>query len=198
VGNVTRQLRRILDTIVQIGGFAGFQLKNAAAVMQVRNAADNDWAHAEVKDVLIHSANGTFKVILQAAAGLAADQTVILPASGTIPSSSGMHVSKIVAFTQASGSPLTIDAAPPANATLDHVRIAVDAAAAAGSPTISVGTSGTPALYMATADSNLKEAGQVINDNFVALGASPAAIIATIVASAQTFSGRIELRYILA
>ena len=198
MANVTRQLRRILDTIVQIGGFAGFQLKNAAAVKQVRNAADNDFSDIEVKQTLNHGPNAAFKVILTAPAGLAADQTVTLPLTGTIPSSSGMHISKIVSFSQASSSPLTLDSTPPANATLDQVRVAVDTAAASGSPTLSIGVSGTPGQYMATTDNNLKEQGQFLTDPFVALGASPAAIIATLAAAGQTFAGRIELRYILA
>jgi hypothetical protein len=198
MADITRQLRRILDTIVQFGGFAGFQLKNASAVMQVRNAADSDFTQAEVKEAWIHGTNATFKVILTAPAGLAADQTVTLPAGGTVPATTGLHVSKIVSFNQATSSPLTVDAAPPANATLNQVRVAVDTAAAGGTPLISIGVSGTTGLYMGTGDNSLKAAGQYINDNFVALGGSPAAIIATIVPSGQTFSGRIELEYILA
>lgn len=198
MGNVTRQLRRILDSIVQFGGFSGFQLKNSSAVMQVRNAADNDFTDAEVKTLLVHGPNGTFKVIITAASGLAADQTVTLPSGGTIPNNSGLHVSKIVSFTQATASPFTIDAAPPANGTLNYVRVAVDTAAGGGSPTLSIGITGTTSKYQASTDNDLKQAGQYIVDNFEALGGSPAAIIGTLAASGQTFAGRVELGYILA
>lgn len=198
MGNVTRQLRRILDTIVQFGGLTGFQLKNSSAVMQVRNAADSAFTDAELAQLLVHGANATFKATVTVPT-LAGDVTITLPLlPGGGIGFSGMHVSKIVAFTQASSSPLTVDSAPPPNATLNYVRVAVDVAASGGSPTLAVGITGTTGLYQATTDNNLKEAGQFITDNFVALGATPSAIIATLAASAQTFSGRIELGYILA
>ena len=197
MGNVTRQIRRILDTIVQFGGFAGFQLKNASAVMQVRNADDSGWSDIELQQLLLHGPNATFKATVTIPT-LTGDVTITLPVGpGGSPGFSGMHVSKIVSFSQASSSPLTLDSAPPPNATLDSVRVVVDTAASGGSPTITVGVSGTPALYQATTDNNLREVGQYLTDPFTALGATPAAIIATIVTSSQTFAGRIELRYIL-
>lgn len=198
MANLWQDIRGILGGILGLG-LTGPNLKNSSGVVQVRNNADSGWADIEVEDVLIHSTNGTNKVILSAAAGLAGDVTITLPSTtSSIPSSTGLHYSKVVAFNQATSSPLTLDSAPPANAILEKVRVVVDTAAAGGSPTISVGVSGTPALYSATTDSNLKAVGQYIVDPFVALGGSPAAIIATIVASSQTFVGRIELSYILA
>jgi hypothetical protein len=198
VNNVTREVRRILNSLVQFGGWSGFQLKDSSAVMQVRDAADAGFSDAEVKQLLLHGPNASFKAIVTVPA-LTADVTVTLPElPGGSTGFSGMHVSKIVAFTQATGSPLTIDAAPPPGATLDQVRVAVDTAASGGAPTLSIGVSGTPALYMTTTDNNLREAGQYIVDPFTLLSGSPAAIIATLVPNSQTFTGRIELRYILA
>ena len=193
---IWREISGILGGVLQFT-LSGFRLKNNSGVAQFRNAGDTGWADAEVEDLHIHSTNATFKATLQAPAGLASDQVYVLPLVGTtIPSSSGMRVSKIVSFTQASSSPLTLDT-PVANATLAEVRTIVDSAAAGGSPTLSIGVSGTPARDQATTDNNLKAVSQYVTEPFLALGASPGAIIATIVASAQTFSGRIVLTYIL-
>lgn len=198
MASVWRDIRGVLGGILQFA-IGGFNLKNVSGVAQFRNAADSAWADVEVEDVLIHSGNSTFKAILQAPPGLASDQTYVLPPAGaTIPTTTGMHFSKIVPFTQATSSPVTLDSAPPANATLAKVRVVTDTAAAGGSPTISIGVSGTPALYMTTSENNLKAVGQYIVEPFVALGGSPSNPIATIVVSSQTFVGRIELEYILA
>lgn len=194
---IWRELSGILGGVLQFT-LSGFRLKNNSGVAQVRNAGDTGWADIEVESVRIHSTNATFAAILEAPSGLAADQTYTLPLAGTtIPSSSGMHVSVITAFTQASSSPLALGT-PPANATLNKVRVAVDTAAAGGSPTISIGITGTTARDMATTENNLKAVGQYVTEPFLALGGSPGAQIATIVASAQTFTGRIELEYIYA
>jgi hypothetical protein len=198
MANVWRDLRGILGNILGFGK-DGFNLKNASGVAQFRNNADSGWADVEVEDVLIHSSNSAFYAQLQAPAGLASNQTYILPLAGaTIPTTTGLHFSKITSFTQATSSPLTLDAAPPANATLAKVRVMVDTAAAGGSPTITVGISGTPARDMAATENNLKAVGQYIVEPMLALGGSPGAQIGTIVVSAQTFIGRIELEYILA
>ena len=198
MANIWRDIRGILGSIFQLG-IGGPNLKNSSGVIQARNAADSGWADVEVENILLHGSNGTYKVILEAPAGMTGDLTLTLPGTTTtIPSSSGMHVSKITSFTQATSSPLTLDAAPPVNGTLAKVRIMVDAAASGGSPTFAVGVSGTPARDMATTENNLKATDQYLVEPMRALGGSPAAIIGTIVVSGQTFVGRVQLEYILA
>lgn len=194
MGAITRELTRVINGITQ-WGLAGFKLKNSSGVAQIRDSDDAGFADIEVEDVLIHSANATFYVRLLAPSGLAGNIDVTLPSTAVIIAPFGVNYSKIVSFTQATSSPLTIDATPPVNGTLVYARLVVDTAAAGGSPTISIGVSGTPARDMATTDNNLKEVGQYLIENFLALGGSPGAIIATIVPSAQTFTGRIELNY---
>lgn len=196
--NVTRQLRRILDNILQIGGLTGFQLKNSSAIMQVRNAADSGFADAELAHLLLHGANATFKATVTVPT-LSGDINITLPLlPGGGIGFSGMHVSKIVSFNQASGATFNIDTAPPPNATLNYVRVAVDTAAGASNPTLAIGITGTTAKYQATTDNNLKEVGQFVSDPFEALGGTPSAIIGTLSAASQTFAGRIEIGYILA
>lgn len=189
----SEDIKRILSSVLQ-WGISGFNLKDSGgSLAQFRNAADNGWSDVEVQKLRIHGSNGTFYVELTAPA-LSGNVTHTLPVSGF----SGLNYTKITSFSQASSSPLTLDSAPPANGTLNRVKLAVDSPAAGGSPTVEVKFSGGATL-MATTDNNLKEAaGQFIVEPFQALGGSPAAIQAVIVTSAQTFSGRIALEYILA
>lgn len=193
MGAITRELKRVINGITQ-WGLTGFNLKNSAGVAQIRNAADNDWADIEVQDVLIHSSNGTFKARLVVGT-LSGDIDINLPLLAGSIVAAGVNYSKILAFTQATAATFTIDAAPPANGTLVYVRVVVDTAAAGGSPTLQIGVAGTLGRDMATTDNNLKEVGQYITENFLSLGGSPGAIIGTLVVSAQTFTGRIELNY---
>lgn len=193
MGNITRDLKRIIGGMLQFG-LTGFNLKNSSGTAQVRNAADNDFADIEVQDVLIHSGNASFYVRLIAPT-LTGNIDVTLPSGSVVIAPFGVNYSKIISFNQATASPFTIDAAPPANGTLVYARVVVDTAAAGGAPTLSIGVSGTTARDMATSENNLKETGQYIIENFLSLGASPAAIIGTLVPNGQTFSGRIELNY---
>lgn len=195
MGNLTRELKRVINGITQ-WGLTGFNLKNSSGVAQIRNAADNDWADIEVQDVLIHSQNGTFRARLVVGT-LAGDIDINLPLLASTIVAAGVNYSKVLAFTQATAATFTIDAAPPANGILAFVRVSVDTAAGGGSPTLQIGVAGTLGRDMATTENNLKEAGQYITEEFFALGGSPGAIIGTLVVSAQTFSGRIELHYIM-
>jgi len=94
------------------------------------------------------------------------------------------------AFTQATSSPITI-VTPTNGEIVRKVIVEVTTAAAAGSPTISVGVSGTVEAYMAAAENNLKEVGVYEVEPMVSNAA--AAIIATIVVSAQTFVGKVTV-----
>lgn len=103
------------------------------------------------------------------------------------------HV-KTASFTQATSSPLTIFT-PPANARLSKLVVKVDTAASGGSPTLSIGVSGTVARDMDTTENNLKATGIYEVAPFTDVGSSPAAVIVTIVPDAQTFTGRIWVYY---
>lgn len=94
------------------------------------------------------------------------------------------------AFTQATSSPLTI-VTPTNGEIVRKVIVEVTTAATAGSPTISVGVSGTTNAYMDTTENNLKEVGVYEVEPMVSNSA--AAVIATIVVSAQTFVGKVTV-----
>lgn len=185
--SVTREIRRILNNMVQFGGFSGFQLKNNSVVAQFRNATDAAWADVEVKEIRLHGPNSTFKATITIPT-LAADATITLPVGG-------MSTNVLTAFNQATTT-IVLDANPPANGTLDEITIAVDVAASGGSPTLKIEFA-AGATLVATTEVSLKEVGLYKFDPFLDLGATPADIQAVVVASAQTFSGRILLRYIL-
>lgn len=61
----------------------------------------------------------------------------------------------------------------------------------AGSPTLAIGVSGTTGAYQATTESNLKEVGVYEVEPMVSNAA--AAIIGTLVPSAQTFTGKVTV-----
>lgn len=196
MANNSRDLSRIIAGILQFG-LAGFKLKNNGTTAQIRNSADNGWEDLECQDVLIHSSNGTFKVTLVAPT-LTGDITVTLPLVTTTIAPFGANYSKVFAFNQATASPFTIDAAPPVNGYVRRTRVQVLTAAAGGSPTLQIGVSGTLGREMTTIENSLKEVGGFTVENFTSLGASPAAIIGTLVASAQTFTGLVVMDYIAA
>jgi hypothetical protein len=97
-------------------------------------------------------------------------------------------------FTQATASPLTIFT-PPANAIIREVAVQVTTPAAGGSPTISIGVAGTVERDMAASESDLKTTAIYRVSPMTAVGASPAAIIATLVPSGQTFTGKVFVIY---
>lgn len=196
MANLWRDIRGITGAIFGFG-IGNPQIKASGAELQARNTGDTDYADIHGQEIILTPSGSAFKLTLQAPT-LASDQVVTLPLAGTVPIQTGLHKTVITAFTQATSSPVTLDAAPPVNGTLIEVRVLVDSAAAGGSPTLSIGVSGTVSRDMATTENNLKAVGQYVDEEWLALGGSPAAIIGTIVVSAQTFSGRIALTYVLA
>jgi|SRR3990172_6068094 len=106
-----------------------------------------------------------------------------------------MDYSKSIAFTQADSGTLTLDSVPAANGVLLGVVVIVDSANLAGFGTLQIGISGDTDLYQTVNDNNLTILGAYETFNYQVLGASPAAIIATISANGQSFAGRIILRY---
>lgn len=199
-----------MKTLFQVGGPSGPAIKNNAGVLDIRNAADSAWADLEAKSIKVLGTNGVTGVKLASPSGLGASLTLTLPnsvggagqflqtdGSGGLNWSSAQSnadLTDVTTVTQASTSPLAMFT-PPANAIIREVWINVTVAAAGGSPTLSVGTSGNPALYVATGDNDLKSANLYVIPVFASVGALPAQLIATIVPSAQTFSADIYVIY---
>lgn len=184
---------------------AGTLLKNATGAMQFRNPADSAWADAQAKRLAVHGTNAANGVFLDVPA-LGASYTLTLPAA-LPPSARALAVDsagaaaylnpqrvEVLAFTQATASPAAVFT-PPANASIDTIEVVMDTAASGGAPTLAVGVTGTPGLYMATGECDLREAAIYEVQSNASAGGAPAAVIATITPSAQTFSGRIFIRW---
>lgn len=192
-------------------GFTGFILKNSSGKLIVRNAADSEDAIIEALKLQLKESGDTSVITIQAPS-LAGDWTLTLPADAgsagfvlstdgsgvttwVAPSSNGILLDK-TAYTDASGTLAMFT--PPANAKILKVVNHVLTATSGGSPTLSVGISGNVAKYMATARSNMKAvADYEANPNYDEDG-SPDAIIGTIVASSQTFTGELWVYYSVA
>lgn len=99
-----------------------------------------------------------------------------------------------LAFTQATGSPATIFT-PPANHIIKRVEVHITAAAAGSTPTVKVGTAGTSDLYMLTTEVDLLETGIYIVQPMADAGPTPAAVILTISAAGQSFTGIVYVTY---
>lgn len=199
-----------MRSLFQVGGPSGPALKNNAGVLDVRNAADSAWIDLEAKSIKVLGTNGVTGVKLASPGGLGASLTLTLPnsvggagqflqtdGSGGLNWSSAQSnadLTDVTSITQATASPAAMFT-PPANAVIREIWINVTIAAAGGSPTLSIGITGTPALYVATSDLDLKAANLYVIPVYVSAGASPAQIIATITPSAQTFSADIYVVY---
>lgn len=181
----------VMQDLFGLGGPSGVKLKNASGTLLVRNAGDSGYAATIMSAIKLTSgaSNGYLAVS-------DADGDLVWTPPASFLGGTNAELVQEEAFTQATSSPLTLFT-PPANARLTQVGVSVTAAAAGGSPTISIGIAATPALYMATNENSLGAINEYIKDLWVDVGASPSAVIATIVPSAQTFTGRIWARYTL-
>lgn len=162
-------------------GYAGVRLKNNAGVLEIRNSGDS--ADANMKAALLQLSGGNpgaGKILRSDASG---------NGSWVNPGSVSERVNQ-EAFTQATTSPLTIFT-PDNGEIITRVVVEVSAAAAGGSPTIAIGITGTTGAYMATTENNLKEVG--VYEVAPMISNAGVAVIATIVASAQTFTGTITV-----
>ena len=101
-----------------------------------------------------------------------------------------------LSFTEATSSPYVL-LNPPNGTTISEVICVVDTAAAGGSPTLSVGVSGTVDRDFKTTDNDLKTAGIYTYQPMTECGNNAAPIIMTLVVDSQTFIGRIYIRYII-
>ena len=203
-------LSRLVRTMKSMFRIGDVNIKDSSGVVQFRNSTDAAFVDSASLKVRIHGSNATDSITLAAPAGLAGTVTLTFPsddgASGQflqtdgsgnmtwVDTTSNASLVQSEAFTEVTGSPLTIFT-PPANAFITKIAIEISAAAAGGSPTLIVGTGGTPNLYMATTDSDVKTTGIYEIDLYDDVTGSPAAVILTIVVSGQTFSGTVFVHY---
>ena len=197
----------LIGTIRTYFKIATVRLKDTSGVLEVKNAGDTAYANANAHTLGILGSNAANKVTLTAPAGLADNVALVLPAAvgtlgwvltdsdgaGTLafaaPTSNAATI-QVEEFTEATSSPITI-LAPEDDSVISRVIVVVDSAAGAGSPTISVGVSGTLERDMAAADVDLTTAGIYEVAPLTDVGTDPGDIIATITPDSQTFSGRV-------
>ena len=203
-------LPRLRRTILGIFGVGTINIKDSSGTVQLRNTGDTAFADAGAKQIRIHGVNATNAVVLNAPSGLGASVTYTLPgtdgATGDVLTTNGAGTTSWAAsttnavqaqqedFTEATSSPLSIFT-PAANAVILEVIVKITAAAAGGSPTVQVGTAGSPGLYMTTAEIDLLTTGTYIVYPEVNVGGTPSATILTITPSAQTFTGTVIVKY---
>jgi|WetSurMetagenome_2_1015567.scaffolds.fasta_scaffold06367_4 hypothetical protein len=191
-------------------GASGFRFKNSSGVAEIKNSGDTAYAQMNASTFGVAGSNASNKVTLTAPAALGGNVAFVLPAAhgssgqvlsdtdgnGTLgfvaPSSNGV-LTQSENFSQADTT-VTIFT-PPANSVIQRVSVKVASAASGGSPTLCIGVSGTTARDMATTENDLKVAGIYEVKPMTDVTASPVAIIATVVANAQTFSGTITVEY---
>jgi hypothetical protein len=209
VGDLTlSRLRRTLKTIFGIGTI---NIKDSAGVVQLRNSGDTAFVDVAGNKLRVQGNNATNAVVLNAPNALGGTVTFTFPAAvgstnqvladvggdgtlGFINVSNNSDLTQAEDFTEATTSPLTIFT-PPANAIIREVTIVVTVAAAAGNPTVNVGTSGDPDAYMDETEVDLKTTGTYTVYPLIDVGGSPSAVILTIVPDSQTFSGEVYVTY---
>jgi hypothetical protein len=99
-------------------------------------------------------------------------------------------------FTEATPSPASIFT-PGADSIIDQVICIVTTGATGGNPTVSVGYTGDPELYLKTTDVNLLLEQTYIYDSYVLCGGSPDEIKAYITPDSQSFTGKLLVRYVI-
>lgn len=207
VDNYLSDLRGTLETLFRLATSAW---KDSSGEIQARDSGDSAFVPVAAQKVRLAGSNETYRVDLQAPAGLAADVAWTLPAThgsaGQVIADDGdgnLYLTGAVSnaglwqeedFTEATSSPLTIFT-PPANATILAVEVEVTVAASAGSPTIAVGVAGTAERDMTTAQNDLKTVGLWRVRPGTEVGATPGAVIATITPDSQTFTGKVRVEY---
>lgn len=193
-------------------GKSGFRLSNSSGTCNVENAGGTAKAPLGAHTVNLHGANATYKVTVTAPSGLGGDVDLVLPdsdgspgqvmvtdGSGNLSFTDGISNGELCqeeSFTQASSSPVTIFT-PPDNAVITRVQIEVSVAAAGGTPTVSVGISGDEDRDMDEDHSDVLTAAIYEVSPMTAIGESAAAIILTIVADGQTFTGKVRVWYVV-
>ena len=205
---VLSRLGRTMQSIFRIGDI---NVKDDTGVVQFRDADDTVFADAAVNKIRIQGTNATNAVILTSPAALGASVTFTLPgvdgASGEVlvtdgagnlsfasVNASAINV-QIEAFTEATGSPLTIFT-PPDNATIIAVYVQVlTAAGALTGVTTEVGIAGDTDLYMQNDEIDVSNVAVYKVHPLEEVGVAPPDVIMTIVPGAQTFTGEVYVEY---
>lgn len=188
----------------------GVRLKNNSSVFEIRNNGDTAFINTGMHSVEIHGSNASNKVTLTAPADLSGNVSFTLMSADGSPgqfiktdgsnnlsfadSSSNGILAADTDFTQASSSPLSL-LTPPANSIIVEIIVKVTSAASGGSPTLSIGVSGTVERDMAASEINLKAVGNYHVSPETEVGETPAAMIATITPDSQSFAGKIIVCY---
>lgn len=213
--NIFPRLTGTMRVFFTIG--ASIMLKAVSGVAELRNVADNAWIALKASQVRIAGNNATNHIVFSAAPGLVANTTYTFPQDGATGqvlstdgagslswvnlSASASNITLEIPFTQSSGT-LSLFT-PPADAVILDISVDVNSAAAGGSPTIKIGTvSDDDLLVGVNADGlqevDLKTAQTYLFPMRVSMGATPEAVRAIVVSSAQTFSGNIYVTYMVA
>lgn len=205
-----KEILGIIDGFLRLG-YTGVRLKAGGTTsLQVKNEDDSAWADIEAANHALYDDVSGFKITLQPPS-LAADVALVLPDTDGSPgeflstdgtgvlgwsSPSGAANAEQLdetVFDQTSGTLSMFT--PPANSKLLRAKIIVSSTSGGGSPTLSLGISGNVTKYAATSRSNLKEVGSYEFDIDYQEDGTPDPIIATVVASSQTFAGIIQMFY---
>jgi hypothetical protein len=188
------------------------KLKNSSGTLLLRNKADTNQADLGLKTVLLYDSAGTRKTTLGMPTGAAGDLTFNLPttagsANQVLQTDGAGNTSWVAAGSTAAcvtedttslafgtSSPVTMFTLP-ANAVVKDVRVVVDTAFD-GTPTMSVGVSGTTSKYAGTGDVDLTTAGEYVVSPGLAADGTTNALIATYSAGGATVgAGRVIVAY---
>lgn len=203
------KLRGTTLDIFGLGGPSGINIKNDSGTLVARNDDDTTSISVRAAGIEIEDTGSGDSVVLIAPTLASGNVTLTLPDDDGAPgeflqtngsgvlswaaSSSNADITDETAFDQSSGTLAMFT--PPANALIKSVQVVVDSAAAAGTPSILVGISGDTDKYLEAGDVDLHFSAQFQTSPLFKEDGTPDAIIATVVASAQTFSGRIYTTY---
>jgi hypothetical protein len=171
---IIADLKGTFTSIFQIGK-SGVKLKNNSQNLEVRNTADTEYSDISVKEVNIQGVNGDYGIKLKKPNTLAVNYDFILPTGAGSPSQvlstdgdgnlswvDAGNTAPLLKFdtttiTHDSSSPVTMFTLP-ANAVVRVVQVIVDSAFD-GTPTLSVGITGTLSKYLATTHVDINELG---------------------------------------
>lgn len=206
MGMTIADLSRTLSTVFRI---ATVRLKDVSGALHIRNSADNAFIDVAAKRFKFMGNNASNGLIITAPDAMGGNVTLTLPgadgATGQVLSTDGSGTLQwstpgaasgqveVEAFTEATSSPHTVFTAAQ-NEVMYWVEVEVVSPAAGGAPTMSIGIVGDTGAIMASTEIDLKEAGRIIKFPFYVM-ASQAAVIASITADGQSFSGFIRISH---
>jgi hypothetical protein len=172
--SIIADLKATFNNIFQIGK-GGVKLKNNSQNLQIRNSADTEYSDISAKELNLQGVNGDYSISVKKPNALAVNYDFILPPDTGSPSqvlsTDGVgnlswvdagNTAPLLKFDTTtiahdSSSPVTMFTLP-ANAVVRLVQIIVDSAFD-GTPTLSVGITGTLSKYLATTQVDLNEVG---------------------------------------